>query len=148
MENIISFKSSYGWISAKERNNRITSLSFGKLQQRSTSIYLEALRKNIIDYFLGKKIIFKNPLHLSGSLLQIKIWNEIQKIPYGETKSYGDIAKKIKTSPRFVGNTCAKNKHLLIIPCHRVLRSDGQLGGYSAIGGIKLKEKLLNMESI
>ena len=71
---------------------------------------------------------------------------ELQKIPYGETNSYGAIAKKIKTSPRYVGNVCGKNKHLLIIPCHRVIRSDGDLGGFSALGGIKLKARLLKLE--
>ena len=69
-----------------------------------------------------------------------KIWKELLKISYGSTKSYGEIAKKIKTSPRYVGNVCGQNKHLLIVPCHRVIRSDGSLGGFSSIGGIKLKK--------
>ena len=68
------------------------------------------------------------------------------KIPYGSTKSYGEIAKKIKTSPRYVGNVCGQNKHLIVIPCHRVIRSDGNLGGFSSRGGIKLKKKLLLLE--
>ena len=57
-----------------------------------------------------------------------------------------DIAKVLKTSPRYVGNVCGQNKHLLIIPCHRVVRSDGSLGGFSGLGGIKLKMKLINLE--
>ena len=67
-------------------------------------------------------------------------------IKYGSTKTYGDIAKILKTSPRYVGNVCGQNNHLLIIPCHRVVRSDGSLGGFLGLGGLKLKKKLLNLE--
>ena len=65
---------------------------------------------------------------------------------YGNTKTYGEIAKVLRTSPRYVGNVCGQNNHLLIIPCHRVVRSDGTLGGFSGLGGIKLKQKLLKLE--
>ena len=61
-------------------------------------------------------------------------------------KSIEKIAKNIKTSPRYVGNVCGQNKHLLIVPCHRVVRSDGSLGGFSGLGGISLKKKLLKLE--
>ena len=83
---------------------------------------------------------------MHGSKLQIKIWQELKKIPYGKTKSYGDIARKIKTSPRYVGNVCGQNKHLLVIPCHRVIRTDGSLGGFSGTGGLSLKKRLLKLE--
>ena len=74
------------------------------------------------------------------------IWKELKKIPYGKTKSYADIAKKVNTSPRYVGNVCGQNQHLIVIPCHRVIRSDGSLGGFSAPGGIKMKSKILKLE--
>ena len=83
---------------------------------------------------------------LKGNSTQKKIWKELKKIPYGKTKSYGEIAKKVKTSPRYVGNVCGQNKHLLVIPCHRVIRSDGDLGGFSSSGGLALKKRLLNLE--
>ena len=73
------------------------------------------------------------------------IW-KTKKIPYGETKSYGDIAKKVNTSPRYVGNVCGQNQHLIVIPCHRVVRSDGTLGGFSGAGGLNLKKRLINFE--
>ena len=79
-------------------------------------------------------------------MLQKQIWPELYKIPYGCTKSYGEIARKLKTSPRYVGNVCGQNKHLLVIPCHRVVKSNGELGGFSGLGGIKLKKKLLMIE--
>ena len=84
---------------------------------------------------------------LEGSKLQIKIWKELIKIPYGKTKSYGEIAKIVKTSPRYVGNVCGQNKHLLVVPCHRVIRTDGSLGGFSGSGGLSLKKRLLDMEN-
>ena len=84
---------------------------------------------------------------MEGSNLQIKIWKELIKIPYGKTKSYGEIAKIVKTSPRYVGNVCGQNKHILIVPCHRVIRTDGSLGGFSSSGGLSLKKRLLNMEN-
>ena len=71
---------------------------------------------------------------------------ELKKIKKGSTKSYGDIAKRLKISPRYVGYVCGKNRHILIIPCHRVIRSDGTLGGYSATGGKEKKKKLLEQE--
>jgi len=83
---------------------------------------------------------------MEGSNLQIRIWEELIKIPYGKTKSYGEIAKIVKTSPRYGGRVCGQNKHLLFIPCHRVVRTDGSLGGFSSSGGLLLKKRLLNLE--
>lgn len=146
MEHIISFKTNFGWINAKEIDDHIVSVSFGKLNKNNPSKTLYKLKKNIQNYFLGQELVWKFKLGIIGSPLQKKIWEELQKIPYGETRSYGFIAKKLKTSPRYVGNVCGQNKHLLIIPCHRVVRSDGSLGGFSGLGGIKLKNKLIKME--
>ena len=78
--------------------------------------------------------------------MEKKVWNELKKIKKGKIKSYGEIAKKLKISPRYVGRVCGKNKHILVIPCHRVIRSDGSIGGFSSSGGINLKKKLLEFE--
>ena len=85
---------------------------------------------------------------VEGQKLQIKVWKEIEKIKYGKTSTYGKIARKLKISPRQVGKICGQNKLLLIIPCHRIIRKDGKLGGFSGRGGIKLKNKLLKLETI
>ena len=82
----------------------------------------------------------------NGTIIQKKIWNELQKIKFGKTKTYGEIAKKYKLSPRHVGKICGQNNIVLVIPCHRVIRSDGALGGFSAPGGIKAKKRLLKKE--
>ena len=88
-------------------------------------------------------------LPLKGTEFEIKVWKEIVKIPYGETITYKDLAVAIgkPNSSRAVANACGKNPYPPTIPCHRVIRSDGQLGGYSGKGGIKTKKKLLKEES-
>ena len=87
---------------------------------------------------------------LEGTDFQIKVWNEIKQIPLGEVRTYKQIAESIghPNSSRAVANACGKNPHLQIIPCHRVIRSDGDLGGYSGRGGIKQKLKLLRSEKV
>ena len=147
MKNNISFKSKFGWISASEKNNEILSVSFAKSNNRGKSILLNKLKKNLNNFFSQKTKKTNSNILMKGSNLQIKIWKELIKIPYGKTKSYGEIAKIVKTSPRYVGNVCGQNKHLLIVPCHRVIRTDGSLGGFSSSGGLSLKKRLLNMEN-
>ena len=85
---------------------------------------------------------------LNGTKFQISVWEEIKKIPKGQTKTYKDIALALKKpkSSRAVANACGKNPLLIEIPCHRVIRSDGKLGGYSGKGGMKQKRKLLKEE--
>jgi len=147
MDNKLSFYTKYGWINVIEKNNKIVSIGFGKIKNNNSSILLKQLKKLIKGYFSGKIIVLKVSLEIVGTKLQKKIWKEISKIPYGKTTSYGKIAKKLNTSPRYVGNICGQNKHLLFIPCHRVIRSDGNIGGFSGLGGVKLKKKLLDLES-
>ena len=146
MKKTISFKTKFGWISAIEENGKITEIKFLKTKNVGKSLILKKLKKMINKYFSKQETSFNLPLEIKGSLLQKKIWKELIKIPYGKTKSYGDIAKIVKTSPRYVGNVCGQNKHLLVVPCHRVIRTDGSLGGFSSSGGLGLKKRLLNLE--
>ena len=87
-------------------------------------------------------------VELSGTDFQIKVWNAISKIPKGKVKTYKELAISIRKpkSSRAVANACGKNPFPIRIPCHRVIRSDGGLGGYSGTGGIKTKRKLLKSE--
>ena len=87
-------------------------------------------------------------MKLKGTEFQLKVWNEIKKIPKGNVKTYKEIAKIIgrPNSARAVANACGKNPFLIKIPCHRVIRSDGGLGGYSGKGGVDMKKKLLMNE--
>ena len=89
-------------------------------------------------------------MKLTGTTFQIKIWNYLKKIPKGKVKTYSQVAKGIgkPLAVRAVANAIGKNPHPPKIPCHRVIRSDGSLGGYSGKGGIKTKKKLLKKEGI
>ena len=146
--NILSFNTSFGWITVFEEKNQISLIQFGKKKNKGKSIILTKLKKQIIEFSKGKRTKFSIKLKIKGTALQKKIWLQLTKIKYGSTKSYGDIAKKLNTSARYVGNVCGQNNHLLVIPCHRVVRSDGSLGGFSGLGGIKLKKKLLYLEQL
>ena len=85
---------------------------------------------------------------LKGTKFQQKVWNYLKKIPKGKVKTYKQVAIAIKNpkSARAVANACAKNPYAPKIPCHRVIRSDGSIGGYTAQGGIKAKKKMLKNE--
>ena len=85
---------------------------------------------------------------LKGTEFQIKVWNYLKKIPKGTVKTYKQVAIAINRpkSARAVANACGKNPYSPKVPCHRVIRSDGKIGGFSASGGIKTKKKLLKKE--
>ena len=87
---------------------------------------------------------------MKGTKFQLKVWNYLKTIPKGTVKTYKQIAIAIKNpkSARAVANACGKNPYAPKIPCHRVIRSDGGLGGYSGKGGTKEKRRLLNMEKV
>ena len=89
-------------------------------------------------------------MKLEGTDFQRRVWKEISKIPFGETRTYKDLAIAIGKpySSRAVANACGKNPYPVIIPCHRVIRSDGKLGGYSGVGGVKKKKELLKLENV
>ena len=142
----ISIKTKFGWISAFEENNKIYKVKFGKCRNKSTSNNLKKFKSNLNNFLTKKNKFLKFNTLIVGNSIQKKVWNELKKIKFGNTKSYGIIAKKFKLSPRHVGKICAQNKIPLFIPCHRVIRSDGSMGGFSARGGISLKKKLLDFE--
>ena len=142
----ISIKTKFGWISAFEENNKIYKVKFGKCRNKSTSNNLKKFKSSLNNFLTKKNKFLKFNTLIVGNSIQKKVWNELKKIKFGNTKSYGIIAKKFKLSPRHVGKICAQNKIPLLIPCHRVIRSDGSIGGFSAQGGISLKKKLLEFE--
>lgn len=103
--------------------------------------------KELEEYFEGKRKFFDIPISIKGTEFQEKVWKALLKIPYGETKSYEDIAKMIgcPKGARAVGMANHNNKIIIIIPCHRVIGKNGKLVGYA--GGLPVKEKLLQIES-
>ena len=87
---------------------------------------------------------------MKGTVFQLKVWKYLKTIPKGKVKTYKQVAISIKSpkSARAVANACAKNPYAPKIPCHRVIRSDGSLGGYSGKGGIQQKRRLLRLEKV
>tara|TARA_B100000700_G_scaffold277513_1_gene324927 strand:+ start:938 stop:1387 length:450 start_codon:yes stop_codon:yes gene_type:complete len=147
MKNTISFNTKLGWISATEINQKITRIQFNRSPKSGKlSKNLKNLKKKLNNYLKGKIKKINAPINLRGNIYQKKIWRELKKIPRGSTNTYGQIARKLKISPRYVGRVCGENKHLILIPCHRVIKSDGSMGGFSANGGVKLKKKLIQLE--
>ena len=147
--NYISIHSPVGDITLFEDADAIVALDGGwarNPQDASTPLLTEAIRQ-LNAYFTGALTSFDLPLAPAGSSFQHNICMRIQEIPYGETRTYGEIATQLDTSPRPVGNACSRNPIPIIIPCHRV-RGTTALGGYSGPGGIDTKQHLLRLESI
>ena len=109
---------------------------------------LSATKKQLEQYFAGKRTAFDIPLDLEGTDFQQLAWRALCRIPFGRTISYGDQAKNIKKPKAFraVGSANGKNPIPIIVPCHRVVAGDGSLGGYSL--GLKMKKQLLALEGV
>ena len=116
-----------------------------KFIRQNISPFGRLVKSQIRDYFKGQLKEFDIPLSDRGTVFQKKVWKSLQKIPFGKTKTYGQLALQLKTpkGSRAVGNCCAKNPFLLVVPCHRVLSQKG-LGGFAL--GLKAKKQLLFLE--
>lgn len=116
------------------------------LGESAPSTLADMAFKEISEYLDGKRKAFDFPIAPKGTEFQKKVWSALSEIPYGETKTYGEIAAYIANpkAARAVGNACNKNPLLLSVPCHRVLGADGSLTGFAA--GTKTKRYLLELE--
>lgn len=127
----------------------ITHLAFGRRpfpgDARPTELTNRAANE-LQEYFAGKRRAFDLPLSPSGTSFQQSVWRALQNIPYGQTRSYQDIAQIVgrPTATRAVGSANNKNPIAVLIPCHRVIGKNGKLTGYAA--GVALKERLLEIE--
>jgi methylated-DNA-[protein]-cysteine S-methyltransferase len=127
-------------LAALHFGNRVP--SDGIVDHESNRIFIE----QIDEYFHGNRRYFDFPLDFSGTPFQVSVWRELLKIPYGETRSYGDIARNLgkPNAARAVGMANHENHLAIVIPCHRVVGQDGSLTGYA--GGIRVKQQLLSLE--
>lgn len=145
------FETPLGLIRIEENHCGITSLRFADGEARNISargkcVYLASAKAQILEYFSKRRKTFDVPLSLAGSEFQKKVWSALRGIPYGETRSYKQIAEAVgnENAARAVGMANNRNPIPIIIPCHRVIGSDGKLVGYG--GGIERKKYLLKME--
>ncbi|MFT8352621.1 methylated-DNA--[protein]-cysteine S-methyltransferase [Clostridium saccharoperbutylacetonicum] len=152
MKNIFYYESKIGRIKIEESGVAVTKLDFvsnddkGNIIEGSKTELLIEIVKQLDEYFDGTRKVFDLPIEPEGTEFQKKVWKALIEIPYGETKSYGEIAKIIGNdkAARAVGMANNKNPIAIIIPCHRVIGANGKLVGYA--GGLELKEKLLELE--
>ena len=129
-----------------ERDGCITTLEFSGCRDGSCSDVLNEAFAQLEEYLSGKRRVFKLDLHPDGTDFQKDVWTALTKIPYGKTVSYAELAE-MSGHPgayRAAGNANGSNPIPIIIPCHRVVRSDGNIGGYSL--GTDLKTRLLRLE--
>lgn len=138
-----SIKTPIGTLVVHQEEKKITKVFFGLL--KNNNVMKKSLMKQFDTYFSRKKASFSLPLDLEGTTFQKSVWKAISKIPYGQTRTYSEIAKKIgkPRAIRAVGQACGANPVLIVIPCHRVVGASS-LGGYA--GGIQNKKWLLQHE--
>lgn len=149
MKNVLCYKSPVGILKIEGEQNAITGLYFVKNEFESIGIPLDEMGKckmQLDEYFSGKRKEFNLNLNPKGTAFQLKVWNALQTVPYGETQTYGYIAKAINNpkAVRAVGGANNRNPISIIIPCHRIIGANGKLVGYG--GGLEVKEYLLNLE--
>ena len=142
----LSLESQFGRLTLSEDEGRITGLTWGGRAMGKLSPALAEARRQLLEYFAGRRKDFDLPLAPAGSPTALRVWQLMAAIPYGETRSYGDLGRDLALSPRVVGQLCGMNPLPIFIPCHRVVGSDGRLGGYSGGEGAETKRRLLQLE--
>jgi methylated-DNA-[protein]-cysteine S-methyltransferase len=130
----------------KDADKQISQI-FAEENSKENKAVAEKCKTQFDEYFSGKRKIFDLPIKQSGTLFQEKVWNELIKIPFGKTISYLQLSQKIGNvkSIRAVGTANGRNNLAIVVPCHRVIGSDGSLTGYA--GGLSRKQWLLEHEN-
>lgn len=149
MERFAYFSSPVGTLTLTEEEDALTGLYFGRLSRQGQEVLspvLEETARQLSEYFSGKRREFFLPLSPKGTEFQLRVWRALETIPYGETRSYGDMARLIGSPKacRAVGMANHRNPISIIVPCHRVVGANGSLTGYG--GGLDAKRFLLDLE--
>lgn len=141
----IAVESPVGPLTLADRGGALTRVAWGRAPEGDPTPLLAEAARQLAAYFAGRLQAFDLPLAPAGDERQRRVFAAMQAIPYGATRTYGEIAKATGLRPDEVGQGCAANPIPVIIPCHRVLSATG-LGGYSGGGGIETKIALLKLE--
>lgn len=152
MNSILFLSTKIGQIAIEENGTAVTNVYFGneaaisKAPVRETELLKEAARQ-LEQYFAGKQREFSLPLAPDGTEFQQKVWRALCSVPYGETRSYKEIAELVGSPKAFraVGMANNRNPIPIFIPCHRIIGANGKLIGYR--GGLDVKNQLLNLEN-
>ena len=143
----LSMPSPVGQLTIEEADDAIVAIRWADadaLAGNGSPLLAEAERQLRL-YFAGALDRFELPLNPAGSPFEERVWAAMRTIPFGQTRSYGELATIVGSAPRAVGRACGRNPIPIVIPCHRVL-AQGGLGGYSGAGGVATKEALLALE--
>lgn len=149
MERFTYLSSPVGTLTLTEEEDALTGLYFGRLSRQGQEVLSPVLKetaRQLSEYFSGKRREFSLPLSPKGTEFQLRVWRALETIPYGETRSYGDMARLIGSPKacRAVGMANHRNPISIIVPCHRVVGANGSLTGYG--GGLDAKRFLLDLE--
>lgn len=143
------YKSPIGNLRIVVDESSLVALDFNEDEKKQSDEhgYIKEIKSQLDEYFKGTRELFDLNIKINGTDFQNKVWNELTKIPYGETISYKELATRIGNDKacRAVGNANNKNKISIVIPCHRVVGSNKKLVGYA--GGLEKKEWLINHEN-
>ena len=140
------YNSPVGLLTLVASNRAITSIEWRGNGSNQKTKTLLLIKKELTQYFCGALTEFTVPLDPSGTAFQRRVWKLIMEIPYGELRTYRDISNTLNSSPRAVGGACGRNPIPIIIPCHRVVGSNGRLTGYTGANGIDTKSFLIKHE--
>ena len=141
----VAIDSPVGRLTVSATPEAIVSVAWTDDPQGEPNALLIEARRQLEAYFTGRLAHFDLPLMISGSPFDKRAWEAIHRIPYGQTRSYGELAMEVGSGPRAIGGACGRNRIPLMIPCHRVLARHG-LGGFSGGTGLPTKRWLLELE--
>jgi methylated-DNA-[protein]-cysteine S-methyltransferase len=142
----LSIDSPFGRLTLTETDGRITALAWGGAAAQDSSPVLGEAARRLAAYFAGELRVFDLPLAPQGAPVEQRVWQAMAAIPYGETRSYGELGRELGLSARAIGAACGRNPLPILLPCHRVVGSGGTLVGYSGGAGIETKRRLLQLE--
>ncbi len=142
----ITVPSPVGPLLVREADGHVVALRWGTAAAERETPLLAAAAQQLNAYFYCGLRAFDLPLAPAGSPFEQAVWGEMLRIPYGATRTYGEIARSVGGMARAVGGACGSNPIPILIPCHRVLAAGGSIGGYSGAGGIDTKTFLLTLE--
>ncbi|MCC8018959.1 MAG: methylated-DNA--[protein]-cysteine S-methyltransferase [Rikenellaceae bacterium] len=152
MANVFFYETAHGPFGICERGGAVSAVFSGRSVPDGYTVAETPLIKRAAvqlgEYFVGRRREFDLPLHASGTPFELKVWQALRDIPYGQTRTYGQIAAAVGSPKacRAVGRANSRNPHIILTPCHRVIGADGRLTGFAA--GLDLKGSLLALERL
>lgn len=142
----LSMNSPVGTLTLFEEGGALIAVEWGRAPDEAATPLLDEAKAQLDAYFDDKLRDFDLPLDLRGTAFETAVWLAMSEIPYGATRTYGDLAQDLSSAARAVGGACGRNPIPVVVPCHRVMGAGGRLTGYSGGAGVETKEALLRLE--